>query len=302
LNWSITSKPEWVSLSKTSGTVEFWPDTVFISPIYEGLSYGTLNGNIVITSNGGTANIRVSLTNYPPQLLLAKTLLIFNRDFYEETLQIQNNGGNLLYWNIDNHPSWISISDSSGKSSNARPGEVTIRVKLHEIPYGDYEDTMYITTNAGNSEVVISLSYYRVVEIFPGTGGAKIELSQCYDIIKKMYGSYESSSYVELQDGRLKHTIYYNSRGFEFDFITNNVVLFGTGDNIYMRFSWPYDGLTEKNIGLDSPWNDVQTAYGEPDSIDTVKRLWIFNEGIGFEYNAAKTQIKKILIFLPIEN
>ncbi len=302
LNWSITSKPDWVELSKTSGSVEFWPDTLIISSVYDGLSNGIYNGMIEITSNGGTASIRVSLVNYPPELLLAKTLLIFNRDFYKETIQIQNKGGNLLYWKIENHPSWISVSDSSGISRNDRPGEVNLRVNLRQMAYGDYEDTMYITSNAGNSQVVISVSYYRVVEIYPGSGGAKIGLGECYDNIKKLYGSYESSSYVELKDGRLKHTISYNSRGFEFDFITNNVVLFGTGDNVYMRFSWPYDGLTEKNIGLDSPWNDVQTAYGDPDSIDTAKRLWIYNEGIGFEYNDAKTQIKTIHIFPPIEN
>ncbi len=300
LSWTLESKPGWVEVSKTSGQVNFFPDTVYINSKIDGLEYGDYSGSIKINSNGGAAEISVSLAHHAPEIGITQTLFNFDRFFYEEILVITNSGGNELLWQIESQPAWITVSETNGRVTD-KPDEIVVRVDFGKIDYGDYNEDLKITSNGGNHEIVIYLSYHRMLEVFPGVGAARISLGDSYDYIKKIYGSYEGNSYVELPDKRLKHTIYYYSFGLEFDFVTNSPVLYGTGDNIYMRLAPPYDGLTEQNIGIGSTVDEVITAYGQPDDENTGEHLLLYNTGIAFKYNDTRTKVTGMHIFPPPE-
>ncbi|MBN2410130.1 hypothetical protein JXQ31_00465 [candidate division KSB1 bacterium] len=300
LSWTLDSKPDWVEVSKTTGQVRFFPDTLKINSKIDGLEYGDYSGSIKINSNGGTAEISVTLAHHPPEIGIIQTLFNFDRYFYEEKLVITNTGGNELLWQIESQPEWITVSNSSGRITY-NPNEIFVRVDFGKIDYGEYTEDLKITSNGGNHEIVIYLSYQRMLEVFPGVGAARISLGDSYDYIKKFYGTYEGNSYVELPDKRLKHTIYYYSVGLEFDFITNSPVLYGTGDNIYIRLLPPYDGLTEQSIGIGSTVDEVITTYGQPDNEDTDQHLLLYNTGIAFKYNNTKTEVTGMHIFPPPE-
>lgn len=62
LNWNLSSKPEWLTLSKTSGYVSNHRDTVFVQVILDDLEFGDFSGKINITSNGGNGSINVTLS------------------------------------------------------------------------------------------------------------------------------------------------------------------------------------------------------------------------------------------------
>ncbi len=296
LTWTLDSKPDWVVTSKSSGQVSIFPDTVYITSKVDGLEYGDYTGTIKINSNGGLAEIDVSLSHHAPKIEISQTLFNFDRYYFEEKLVINNSGGNELLWQIESQPAWITVSDYSGRVT-FRPNEIFVRVDFSRLDYGDYNEELKIVSNGGNHEVVIYVSYHRMLEVFPGEGAARVSLGDSYDFIKKIYGSYEGNSYVELPDKRLKHTIFYYSAGLEFDFVTNSPVLFGTGDNLYIRMNPPYDGLTEQNIGIGSSVNDVITTYGQPDNENTNDRLLFYNMGIAFKYDDTKTNVTGMHIF-----
>jgi len=299
LTWTLDSKPDWVAISKTSGQVSFFPDSVFIASNVTGLDYGDYTGAIKINSNGGLAELAVTLSHHNPAINIDLSLLNFDRYFYEDKLVINNSGGNELLWEVESLPEWITLSEYSGRVT-FRPAEINVRVDFNKVDYGDYTEDLKIISNGGSHEVVIYLAYHRMLEVFPGVGAARVGIGDSYDFIKKIYGKYEGNSYVELPDKRLKHTIYYYSEGLEFDFVTNSPVLFGTGDNIFIRLLPPYDGLTEQNIGIGSTVDEVIATYGEPDSENTNDRLLIYNTGIAFRYDDTRTDVNGMHIF-PVE-
>jgi len=189
LTWTLDSKPDWVEVSKTGGQVSFLPDTVYFNSKVDGLEYGDYTGIIKINSNGGTAEIDVSLSHHAPEIDIDMSLFNFDRYFYEEKLIIKNSGGNELLWQIESHPAWITVSHYNG-SVTFNPGEVTIRVDFNQIDYGNYKEEFKVISNGGDHEVVIYLSYQRMVEVFPGVGAARVGLGDSYDFIKKIYGTY----------------------------------------------------------------------------------------------------------------
>lgn len=61
LDWEVTSKPDWVTLSKDEGTVMTpYSITVIADPAMVPAGFGDLRGTITIESNGGTENVDIT--------------------------------------------------------------------------------------------------------------------------------------------------------------------------------------------------------------------------------------------------
>lgn len=62
LKWEISTGTKWIKINPTSGTSTKDIASVLISVDRTGLSKGDYNGSINITSNGGTATIKVNMS------------------------------------------------------------------------------------------------------------------------------------------------------------------------------------------------------------------------------------------------
>jgi N-acetylneuraminic acid mutarotase len=92
----------------------------------------------------------------PPELKVSDTALTFTTYPNTKTLVISNNGEGELSWEINNKPSWIELSKSSGKvTSNVDTLMITVDINQ---AVGTYSGTLSINSNGGNTDVTITLT------------------------------------------------------------------------------------------------------------------------------------------------
>ena len=296
LTWTITDKPEWLELSETSGTLTANRDTVVIKTDLSSLPYGDYEGQIQIDSNAGPATVKVTLSHQQAVMQVWKPILNLDRHVVSDTLFVTNEGGGLLRWRIIEAPDWVNVSATQGLVTS-QPGMIFVRAELSRIDYGEYQETIKIESNGGDSKVEVYLLYEREVEVYPGYSAASIKLGDPYSVIKKLYGDPEWNSYTELPDDMFRFTIKYISRGLEFKFTKTSVIMYGNEQTDFIRTESPYDGMTVDSTGIGSTVDEILEAHGHPDEIDNADKTYTYNDGITFEFDSNFHQVIAISIF-----
>lgn len=266
LSWTISEWPQWMSISSYSGSVTVDTLALRLSTDFGKLSYGSYEGTIKVTSNGGDATVKVRLTYSPPALKIDTPSLNFDRHFLYSELIIQNAGGGEVKWQIDVAPAWLVINPLGG-SVFGRAEKVPLRVRLKDLSYGTYEDRIHINSNAGEYEIKVFLTFEREVEIFAGVGMANVRLGDTYTMVQNKLGVPDHNWYDRPEKTLFIHHFTYDELGLHFAVKNNSMILFGSGKVGYIAVQSPYDGMTEALIGIGSSGAEVQTAYGAPTRI-----------------------------------
>jgi hypothetical protein len=296
LEWSISEKPDWVLVSKTSGQIETGSDTLFVWVNLNDVQYGDYSGFIKFNSNGGTFTLSVSLANEAPVLRITNTNLNFDRHYSVETVTIENAGGSQLIWKITAMPQWL-WSSKSEDTLRTPSDNIFFSVDLASAPYGDFNEVVTIESNGGNAEILVYLSYHRVVEVFPGQGAAGMDIGGTFGHLKALYGN-PIDNIEEISEDVIRHNLMYPERGLTFVIITEGHSVILSEDIIQtITVEAPYDGITDKNIGIGSSIADVETAYGAPDENNAGERFYKYNIGIIFTYNSSSGLVNKMTIF-----
>jgi len=295
VEWIIEETPDWIDVSEKSGIGLTASDTttIRITTHFEQLEYGNYNGEIRISSNAGSAIIVVTLEYKAPQLKLDPEIINMDRHYQYSELTFFNEGGGELIWTINYAPDWLEFSMDSG-SVFSQPEQVSYRARINSIDYGQYSDKVRITSNGGDSEINVYLSYEREVEVFAGAGAAGIELGDTYLMVEKLLGKPTSSGYQRPEKTVFIHNVNYDNIGVEFRIKNNSPILFGSGEVGYIRMTSPYDGLTPEQIGLQSTSDELVAAVGEPQQKDGPQ--WIYE---GIIYTIRNGRIAEMLIQDP---
>ena len=90
LKWEISTGTKWIKINPTSGTSTKDIASVLISVDRTGLSKGDYNGSINITSNGGTATIKVNMSIKGAVLKVTPSTLDFGEIETSKELFISN--------------------------------------------------------------------------------------------------------------------------------------------------------------------------------------------------------------------
>ncbi|MDZ7371337.1 MAG: hypothetical protein ONB12_09220 [candidate division KSB1 bacterium] len=264
LTWTITEWPNWLTISSYSGSIAADTLSLRLTTDFTKLpAYGDYEGAIKITSNGGELTVTVKYTYRPPQLKIDTPSLNFDRHFRYTELVIQNAGGGELRWQITEFPEWLQVNAVSG-SVYGRPENVPLRVRLKDLPYGSYQSRIRITSNAGEAEIVVFLTYEREVEVYPGVGMAGISLGDTYIMVQNKLGQPDRNWYDRPEKTVFIHHFTYDEMGLHFAVKTNSMILFGSGKVGFIEVHAPYDGLTPEGIGIGSTAAELTAAYGEP--------------------------------------
>lgn len=282
VEWFITQKPEWISLSDDRGigltatdttTVRMWTD-------FDILEYGVHTGQLVITSNAGTVTINLTLEYKAPLLKVDPTLINMDRHYRFSEMAVLNDGGGELTWQIVSSPSWLEFDLTEGVVYNEAE-TVSYRANIDSIDYGEYSDKVQIESNGGNLEINVYLFYEREVEVYPSDGAAGIDLGFTYYMVEKIYGKPTTSGYIRPDPTKpdFIHNVFYAGPGLDFRIKNTSPILFGNGTVGYIRMVAPYDGLTPENIGLQSTVDELTAAYGEP--LEKDGENWMY-EGITY--------------------
>ncbi len=162
LSWTIIDDlPSWLKVSRMSGqTGPGVFERLTLSVDRTGLTPGTYQHTVTVTSSGGSASILVSM-EVSPYISVSPSSLDFHEATKRKTLIIYNNSpSSTLSWNItDNLPSWLIASRISG---DVAPGETDI-VYLYADRTGlatgqTYAHSLSITSNGGDLSVPVSMT------------------------------------------------------------------------------------------------------------------------------------------------
>jgi len=166
LAWTATASASWLSVSPASGTA---PSTLSVSISTAGLSAGTYNGNVQITSSGASNTplsvaVMLTVTQPPPSLAVAPAALTFNYTAgaaapAAQTVSITNAGAGVLSWTASTSDYWMAVSPASGSA----PGTLSVSVNPANMAAGTYTSAVQITA-AGATGSPASIAITLVVQ------------------------------------------------------------------------------------------------------------------------------------------
>ncbi len=153
LDWAIEG-PAWIDFDAETGTVA--PGecvTVDLTADRSGQSAGAVNGTLVITSNGGDADVPVTM-NVPP-LVVTPPLVNFGRTLSTATITIANSGNQAYDYTIPaTLPTWIgSVSPSSGNVPAGGQVIVTLQADRTALQPGVFTGLLAVQSAGGNGQV-----------------------------------------------------------------------------------------------------------------------------------------------------
>ncbi|GAB3697783.1 hypothetical protein GCM10027592_22250 [Spirosoma flavus] len=164
LTWSVSSNPNWLSASPTSGSNN---GTVTVRVNRSGLASGSYTGSIQVTSNGGTSTIPVTMSiptvQSQPILSISPSSLNFGGTTTQLTLSVANTGTGTLNWTATDDRSWLTVSPASGST-----GTMTVNVSRSGLAEGSYSGTISVASNGGSATIPVTMV------VNPTTGSATL--------------------------------------------------------------------------------------------------------------------------------
>ena len=152
LDWTVSENANWISVNPTSGSITTEQAAITVSMDRSGLDAGDYSESLVISSNGGSASITVSMTVQGPVLIVSINSLNFGTSSNSLIFNITNAGVGTLTYNAVYSANWVTITPTSG-SATTETDVITVTVDRTEMAYGNHYETVTITTNANSGTV-----------------------------------------------------------------------------------------------------------------------------------------------------
>ncbi|GEM_PF-1690143 len=121
------------------------------------LQPGTYNETLAISSNGGNANIEVTMEVEGPELYVSKQTLSFGSTTNSLSANIKNNGVGSLDYNLVNNTDWLTITPTSG-TVTTETDVITFTVNREGKSPGNYSSVVTINAGDNSHEIDISMS------------------------------------------------------------------------------------------------------------------------------------------------
>ncbi|MBU1101170.1 MAG: hypothetical protein KKA84_12285 [Bacteroidetes bacterium] len=158
LNWQITNNDAWVDISPASGSTTVENDQVSISISRQGLAPGDYSSQILISSDGGSGTVSISMKvdDPKPVLFYAPNTFSFTNSDSAGIVQISNTGAGTLNWQLISSETWITLSKDAGSNT---VGTTDINVICHPsmlLP-GEHSGKVEIQSDGGNGEIEINI-------------------------------------------------------------------------------------------------------------------------------------------------
>lgn len=164
LTWQASESTSWItSISPANASINPGNNTnITVTISRTGLAYDNYSSNISITSNAGNETIPVYMTkpapSAPPDLYVSVGSINFDSTQSQSDFYLQNIGGGTLYWQITESISWLSLNQTSGNLSENQSVNLTAYVDRDGLNSGNYNGTIYITSDGGNETIAIAMT------------------------------------------------------------------------------------------------------------------------------------------------
>lgn len=169
--WNVSSKPDWLEISQTSGSIHQDIIALQLTPNPEGLNQGKHYGEIEIITNGaGKAKVDVELcVDANPVLNLSTEDLVYLENEAEKTITISNTGIGFLNWEFETLPSWISVEPSIGVLDQGENVEVSLSVQRNGQDVGTLREQLVLSNNSeenpANIDVVVEVPEMTIIKL-----------------------------------------------------------------------------------------------------------------------------------------
>lgn len=161
LVWSLYEDEEWITIDITTGSLEATMSTMVTVEVDRSkvLTIGVIESSITITSNGGNAEIEVTMkVSGQPVLEVSPSALDFGSEYVIKELFISNGGDGILDWIIAAQEAWINVDQETGSTSEGKTDMVNIMVDRSVVTeLGSYSDELSITSDGGNATVNVGM-------------------------------------------------------------------------------------------------------------------------------------------------
>ncbi len=230
-------------------------------------------------------NPTASKKDVDPKLAVNAEEMILTGTPRYDILRIANAGGGVLKWSITEWPNWIKLSSFSGAVIDDTLS-VRLTTDFSQLTYGEYVGVIKITSNGGDAEVTVRLSYsppalkvetptlnfdrhYLYTSlILSNAGGGELKW-QIESLPEWLQGTQLSGSVFGRPEGvplraRIKNLSYGSYEG-QFRVTSNG------GDatvKVYLNYEREveiYPGVGAANISLGDSYTMVQNRLGTPD-------------------------------------
>lgn len=198
LKWEISTGTKWIKINPTSGTSTKDIASVLISVDRTGLSKGDYNGSINITSNGGTATIKVNMSIKGAVLKVTPSTLDFGEIETSKELFISNETeiGSITY-SIQPSVNWIILSSNEG-TVDTNTDKIKVLVNRDGLATNDYNEKLTINTKDGKKEISVIVKQIERTVAKVGIGSSFSDITETSFFIKGTIlstGGHEISSY-----------------------------------------------------------------------------------------------------------
>ena len=159
LVWSLYEDEEWITVDATTGSLEAAVSETLTVEVDRSkvLIIGEVDGAITINSNGGDAEIEVTMTvPEQPVLEVSPSVLDFgSKDVFKE-LSISNSGTGVLAWVITAPEEWITVDQESGSTEAGNTDVINIMVDRSTMAeLGKYNGELSVPSDGGDATVSV---------------------------------------------------------------------------------------------------------------------------------------------------
>jgi len=152
LRWKLLWDQPWIAAVPDNGeTVR--QETVRVRVDRAGLAKGTYAGGITVDSDGGTAEVSVTLA-VSPLLDVDAEVLDFGLGAQESVFHISNKGTGILEWRLAPQANWIAARPSHGHTGSD-PTAVVVNIDRTKIPSGRATSGLSVESDGGNRVITV---------------------------------------------------------------------------------------------------------------------------------------------------
>lgn len=189
LNWTAThlenNGGDWLSQGNSAGTA---PSTLTLNVNRSGLAPGTYTAAVTVSSNGGNAQVNVSMTvaaaPATPLLSVSTGMLDFGAALTQLPATLQNAGGGTLSYSAVNADPlgdpWLSVPGGAGNLGAGAATALLINVNRAGFAPGVYTGVVTVTSNGGNAAIAVSMTVATGANPILSLAASAVELSSAF--------------------------------------------------------------------------------------------------------------------------
>ncbi len=163
LQWSVSEEIDWLSCQPDKGTTTNESSSVVFKVSRDRLERGHYSETIVISSNGGSLTIPVTVSVESINIAVEPDELDFGTLTSSLQLTLKNTGSGTKSYKVESSKSWLALSKTSGAITET--DYITAIVAREGLSAGKYDATITISTDGGN--IVIPVKMEVAVEAKP---------------------------------------------------------------------------------------------------------------------------------------